>query len=179
MLYFGSLYNKIIIDSPFKASFIFQAGLVTIAGLLLTSFCWSIELSLRRIGKSKYIPSYLKFDKYFPDIKFERIARLESNQKGSQYLYQVYGQAVMHLNIWIGTIIFISTYIIYSLINKERINKYAILIGIVIVVANFFVSKNLFRMSRSSMESAISELPVNVAAADPAASRRGMFPPPH
>jgi hypothetical protein len=151
MVYFGDIYNQIAKDPILKDSFVFQTGLVIVVGLLMTSICWSTELFLRYLDN--FIPyEAFKFKKYFPDIGFEKIPSIQAKQKESPYLHQLTGQAIMHLNLWLGTGILLICYIIYNFLLENDIKIVYVLFGLIIIIVNIPISKKLFAWSREAID---------------------------
>lgn len=130
-----------------EASISFLIVLIILGGLLLTSICFAIEIYLRRHTK--------KFEKYFPYMGVGKLAKIEAEGKGSLYLYQVTGQAIMHFNIFMGIGIILLLYVIYTIIFNGffEISLFRTIVGIALLTANFYVAKEFYKWGKGAVES--------------------------
>jgi hypothetical protein len=140
-------YMKTLIDSTgINSPVVILSALIFILGVLFSSVCFAIELFLRN--------NFPCFKKRFPGLNVKKLAELEAKNKPISYLYQLFGQAFMHFNIWMGILLIMLYYVAHLTINCEweADSIWRVILGIVFVIANYSVSKNFFSWAKDAIE---------------------------
>jgi hypothetical protein len=145
IFYFPEIYSSSRESFGFQGdSGLFTFFLGVLGGLLLTSICFAIELLLRKI---KY------FDKsLFPNMRIGRLSVIEAKGKGSLHIRQVTGQAIMHFNIALGLLVpIVPLYIYFQRANTSEFYV-KLLIGVVLIAANFFIANKFYNWGKSGLD---------------------------
>ncbi|MGC9777765.1 MAG: hypothetical protein HZR80_00820 [Candidatus Heimdallarchaeota archaeon] len=147
-------------ESPFLIVFMAIVG-----GLLLTSICFSIELTIRwsfrkifrnfkknengkKIEKNNFLFTKGRA-RFFPDMNISKILANEKDngdESNKIYINQLTGQAVMHLNIFLGIlilwIVFIILYFIGIEVSSKSWFRIRVFIGLILIISNTLVSNH-------------------------------------
>lgn len=152
ILYFPNIFSEAVESFGFGNDFaLFVFALGVLGGLLLTSICFSIEQLLRKIKC---------FDEnIFPNMGIWRLGVLEASGKGSLYLRQVTGQAIMHFNIAMGLLFpILPSYLLYYFIIPHDYGASSLAFylrlatGIIFIAANFYVARIFFIWGKDAID---------------------------
>lgn len=94
--FFSYIYFPEFVDYFLEIDPTTAVGVVIVLGLLITSVCYTIELTVLH-------PIYRKLKK--ETLNFSILAKTEANGKTNFYVNQVFGQYIMHFNIGMGILL--------------------------------------------------------------------------
>ena len=101
--FFSYIYFPELVDYFLKIDPTTAIGVVIVLGLLITSVCYTIELTvLHRIYSKLKVPM----------LNFSILAKTEAKGKSNFYVNQVFGQYIMHFNIGMGILLLTGAFLL-------------------------------------------------------------------